>query len=149
MSKSIMELAIEIIAVTHDGDDLAPHHLKLVEMAVNGFLNEQGEAAFYELAEQVRTGYQKPWLHDIEHLTIDHEGFVYWKDKRVEHYTLGWAYSAEAHEQASVLAQRCKHLEAIGIEVSGATAVWDWELYASASTSDKDSRMRDSEGRDS
>lgn len=149
MSESIIELAIEIIAATHDGDDLAPHHLKLVEMAVNGFLNEQGEVAFYELVEQVRAGYQKPWFHGIEHLTIDHEGFVYWKDKRVEHYTPGWAYSDKAREQAIELAERCKHLEAIGVEVSGATAIWDWELYASSRASDKDSRARDGEGRES
>ena len=129
MSESITELAIEIIGTTNDGDDLAPHHLKLVEMAVNGYLNEQGEVAFYELVEQVRGGYEKPYFHNIEHLTIDHEGFVYWKNQRVEHYTPRWAYSEEARSQAQELAERCIYLESIGEQINGSTAVWNWEEY--------------------
>ncbi len=149
MSDSIIDLAVEIIAATHDGDDLAPNHLKLVEMAVNGYLNEQGEVAFYELVANVRGGYHKPWFHDIEHLTIDHEGFVYWKDKQVEHYTPHWAYSDDARAQAQELGRRCRHLESIGVEVSFATVIGrDWELYASASAADKNSRAKDGEGRD-
>ncbi len=129
MADSIQNLVLEIIVSTHDGDDLAPHHLKLVEIAVNGFLDEEGEVALYELVENVRSGYQKPWFHGIEHLTYDHQGFVYWKGQQVEHYTPRWAYSEDAHRRALDLAERCKHLEAIGEEVNGATAIWDWELY--------------------
>jgi hypothetical protein len=144
MSKPIIELAIEIIAATHDGDDLAPHHLKLVELAVNGYLSEQGEVAFNELVENVRAGYQKPWFHDIEHFTIDHEGFVYWKEKQVEHYTPRWAYSEDAQRQAQELARRCLHLEAIGVQVNAATTIGHWELYADrrASDPDKDGHTR-------
>lgn len=130
---------MEVIAATNDGDALAPQHLKLVELAVNGFLSEEGEAAFYELVGNVRAGYQKPWFHDIEHLTIDHEGFIYWKDQRVEHYTPRWAYSEEAQQQALVLAERCKHLEAIGEEVNGTAAIWDWERYVNRSIPDRNS----------
>jgi hypothetical protein len=54
------EAALEIITATNDGDDLAPHHLKLVEMAVNGFLNDTGQQAFEELLATVRAGYTKP-----------------------------------------------------------------------------------------
>ncbi len=100
---------------------------------------EEGEAAFYELVGNVRAGYQKPWFHGIEHLTIDHEGFIYWKDQRVEHYTPRWAYSEEAQQQALVLAERCKHLEAIGEEVNGTAAIWDWERYANRSIPDRNS----------
>lgn len=144
MSEAIIELALEIITATHDGDDLAPHHLKLVELAVNGFLSEQGEVAFNELVANVRAGYQKPWFHGIEHLTIDHEGFVYWKDQQVEHYTPRWAYSDDAQRQALELERRCLHLEAVGEEVNGATALWDWELYADRPEpdADKDSPTR-------
>lgn len=142
MSDSIHDLAIEIIVATNDGDDLAPHHLKLVEMAVNGFLDKQGETVFRELAENVRNGYTKPWFHGIEHLTFNQEGFVYWKGVQVEHYTPSWAYSEDAKRKATVLAERCIHLEAIGEEVNGATAVWDWELYANRTAPDKDSPTR-------
>lgn len=128
MPKEINALAIEIIAATNDGDDLAPHHLKLVEMAVNGYLNDEGMVAFHELAEQVRAGYRKPWFHGIEHLTLDSEGWVYWKEYRVEHYTPRWAYSDEAKRQAQMLARKCKYLEAKGEDVRGALGVEDWEL---------------------
>ncbi len=125
MSESIYETALFIIQSTKDGDDLAPHHLKLVEMAVNGYLNEEGEVAFYELAENVRNGYQKPWFHGIEHLTIGHEGHVYWKGQEVEHYTPRWAYSEEAARQAHLLALKCQYLEAKGEDVDGALGVPD------------------------
>ncbi len=143
MSESIYALAIEIIRATNDGDDLAPQHLKLVEYAVNGALSERGEIAFNELLAQVRAGYQKPWFHGIEQMTIDHEGYVYWKGTQVEHYTPGWAFSPEARDEALRLAERCRHLEALGVPVNSRNAVWDWELYASASAEEPGSPGRD------
>src|SRR5712692_2689481 len=47
------EKAIEILHRTHDGDDLAPQHLKLVELAVNEVLTESGQVAFEQLHTQV------------------------------------------------------------------------------------------------
>lgn len=120
-------MACEILRTTHDGDDLAPQHLKLVELAVNGYLNERGEAAFQSLYENVKRGYVRPWFHGIKGLTIDHQGYVYWRDKHVEHYTLSWAWSSDAKQQAEILAARCRHLESIGAEISVKTAVWNWE----------------------
>jgi hypothetical protein len=139
MSESISDLAIEIMRSTKDGDNLAPQHLKLVERAVNGFLNEQGEVEFYELVSNVRKGYVKPWFHDIENLTIDHAGYVYWKDKQVEHYTPRWAYTDDAKQAATELARRCRHLESIGAEVNGTNAVWKWEQFV-------ESRNEEAEG---
>jgi len=107
--------AQQILALTSDGDDLAPEHLKLVEMAVNGFLNDAGVKAFEDLYVQCKAGpYKKPWFHDIENLTIDHIGYVYWKEKRVEHYNLGWCWTAGAKKQAEELAARCRLLEERG-----------------------------------
>lgn len=40
------EQAIELLQRTHDGDDLAPQHLRLVELAVNDLVTEVGQAAF-------------------------------------------------------------------------------------------------------
>ena len=60
--------ALEILRATRDGEDLAPEHLKLVEIAVNGWLSEAGEIAFAELLANVRGGYVRPWLHGVEHL---------------------------------------------------------------------------------
>lgn len=126
---SIIDLACKILAATHDGDDLAPEHLGLVELAVNNNLNETGIAAFHELVKNVEAGYQRPWFHDIEHLTIDHIGYVYWKGSHVEHYDQPWAYSEQAKSEALELAQRCQHLESIDVPVNATNAVWNWELY--------------------
>jgi len=126
LSQSIAKIAIDIICRTNDGDDLAPEHLKLVENAVNGFLNENGKVEFYRLHKMVKAGYKKPWFHGIENFTIDHVGYVYWKGKRVEHYNFPWAYSEDGYTQALELARRCKILEGRGIEPSSRTAIWKW-----------------------
>ena len=47
------EKAIEILQRTHDGDDLAPQHLRLVELAVNDMVTEVGQAAFEQLYTQI------------------------------------------------------------------------------------------------
>ena len=117
----------EILHRTDDGDDLDPDHLKLVELAVNGFLNEKGVAAFEKLYSDVKAGYKKPWFHGIENLTIDNVGFVYWKGIQVEHYNLGWHRSAEAKKQAEEVARRCRLLEEHGERVSYATVIWKWK----------------------
>ena len=126
MSRPI-DMAITILQKTDDGDDLAPEHLYLVQEAVNGHLNDKGELAFSQLYESVLKGYKKPWLHGIEHLTIDHAGYVYWKGKQVEHYDFPWAYSDAAKLEAMEIARRCQILEGRGIEPSCITAVWKWE----------------------
>jgi hypothetical protein len=81
------EKSIEILQRTRDGNDLAPVHLKLVEIAVNDGLSEQGEVAFEELYQSVSSGYKKPWHCGVEHVTKDHEGYIYWRDTRLEHFS--------------------------------------------------------------
>jgi len=127
MDSSIFQIASHILKHTNDGDDLAPEHLKLLEMAVNGFLNEAGEQAFQELYQNVQEGYVRPYFHGIEHLTIDHEGFVYWKGNQVEHYNIPWAYGEEAQAEARELAQRCILLERTGKSIDSSTTVWRWD----------------------
>jgi len=123
------EMGIEILQKTKDGNDLDPIHLKLVEMAVNGFLNENGMDAFRCLHEEVMKGYRKPWFHGIEHLSLDHDGYVYWKGRKVEHYDFPFAYSGEGKESASELAERCKRLEGLGVEVNVTNVIWKWEEF--------------------
>ena len=121
------DMACEILRVTRDGDDLEPFHLGLVQEACNGGLNEAGEIAFYELHTLALAGYKKPWFHGIEHMTIDHIGYVYWKGQHVEHYTLGWHRSREARQAASELSSRCRELEEKRLPVSVMTAIWFYE----------------------
>ncbi|MDO8725105.1 MAG: hypothetical protein Q7J35_03435 [Candidatus Methanoperedens sp.] len=110
-----IDKAIVVLEKTRDGDDLDPKLLGLVELAVNGNLNNMGKDAFEGLYLEVTNGtYKRPWFHDVEHMVIDHEGFVYWKGNKVEHFTLRWAYSDSARKQAVELGRQCKILETKG-----------------------------------
>ena len=125
-TKERCDLACEILEKTDDGDDLDPRDLKLVESAVNGFLTEAGYQAFKELHQNVLKGYTKPWFADIEHMTRDHVGYIYWKGHQVEHYDSPWAYTKEGKEAAEELARRCRILEAEGQELNSNTTIWRW-----------------------
>jgi len=120
-------MAIDILRQTNDGDGLDPSDLKFLEYAVNGFLNEQGEAIFKAFHKTVMSGYKKPWFHGVENLTINHSGFVRWKGSIVEHYNISTAYSAESKADAQELGRRCAILETKGIEPTTRTAIWEWE----------------------
>jgi hypothetical protein len=122
--KSIPSLACEILKKTNDGDDLAPHHLKLLENAVNGLLNEKGVNLFKKLHKDVLDGYVKPWFLGVENFTQDLEGYVYYKGIQIEHYS-HMTYD-EALKELKELEKRCKHLEANGIRPTSATAIWGW-----------------------
>jgi len=121
MNADVFELACDILRATKDGDELAPPDLKLVELAVNRYLNEAGEAAFMELHRNATkpAGYTVPWFLGIEHMTRDHEWYIYWKGVRIEHYDHdiwqqeGWRERMKACAEA--LAAQCLALEAQGI----------------------------------
>ena len=123
-----IDKAIFILEKTRDGDDLDPKLLGLVELAVNGRLNNVGKDAFEGLYKEVMGRiYRRPWFHNVENLVIDHEGFVYWKGNKVEHFTLRWAYTESARKQAVELGRRCKILESKGIVPSTDNAVLELE----------------------
>lgn len=107
--------AIEILASTRDGNDLDPADLKLVERAVNGMLDAASGLLFQELIRNVRSGYRKPWLHGIEHMTRNLEGYVLWKGRAITHISRHATNCV--HQQALIrhLADRCIMLEHKGI----------------------------------
>ena len=51
-----IDKAIAILEKTNDGDDLAPKHLKLVELAVNNGMSELGQQEFNKVFEAVEAG---------------------------------------------------------------------------------------------
>jgi hypothetical protein len=73
MSADVSDRACEILRATADGNDLAPPDLKLLELAVNGMLNEVGKEAFMELHRNATKpqGYTAPWFLGIEHMQAD------------------------------------------------------------------------------
>jgi hypothetical protein len=128
--KSACDMAIEILGATNDGDDLTPSDLCVVQAAVNSGmegLTEQGEIFFYELWTRCEAGTYKPkWFHGHEHLTLDHEGYVDWRGKNIEHYNLSWAYTEAAEAAAAEVVRRCLALEERGLVVNTMTVVWHW-----------------------
>jgi len=105
---------LTILQKTNDGDNLSPEHLKLVELGANGYLNQAGLAALDRLYESVEAGtYTKPYHLGVEFMTRDHGGFVYFKDKEVEHYSSSWAYSLEAKACLTKLQHQCLYLESV------------------------------------
>ncbi len=132
MDQHALNLLTEILQNTHDGDDLSPLDLYFIQQVANAHPADFTEAMELDLADLHRralNGYQPEWFHGIEHLRIDHEGFVYWKDKQVEHFTPGWAYSEEGKNSAEYLAKKCRHLESLGLVPNSINAVWAWEKY--------------------
>lgn len=117
MSYDFCEMSCEILQATDDGEQLAPVDLKVIEVAVNGYLSEAGEVYFIGLYKRVtKETYKKPWLHGVEHVTKDHQGYVYWKDKEVEHYSFR---DSEAEAKATQwLAEACLLLESQGREIT-------------------------------
>ncbi len=108
----IYEKAIDILKMTHDGDDLIPQHLKLVENAVNVYLNENGMRLYDALYENVKIGkYERPPYLGVKYMDRDQEGYVYFKGKHVEHYSSFYAYSASAKADLKVLQSQCIFLE--------------------------------------
>ncbi|MDC3255087.1 hypothetical protein OAV21_01655 [bacterium] len=97
----IIAMIAEILRGTDNGDDL-----HLIDREMLDFMSDAGacevtemdEVAFCELCARVRKGYRLPSLHDIEHLAITRQGFVYWKNSRVDHYELPTAFEAHANQ---------------------------------------------------
>lgn len=112
-----VDMAVEILQKTRDGANLAPAHLYILQCAVNSGLSEAGEVAFYDLYAKVKKGYRKPWHFGIVGVTKDHEGYIYWKDTRIEHYTFDDA--DKEREAAKRLQTDCRTLETRGLPVNG------------------------------
>jgi hypothetical protein len=124
---SLIEQSIEILDRSRDGNDLEPFHLSLVQAAVNNHLTARGVEAFHQLYDSVTSGqYAKPWLAGVEHVTRDHQGYIYWKGSRVEHFTFSVMEEDQLKHTTQRLAERCRHIEALGLPVCGHSYFNDW-----------------------
>ena len=132
---SDIDLAIEILQATNDGDNLSPRQLAVVEAAVNGALNDYGRELFNEIHTTIKEIGKPPveWLHDIEHMTRDQEGYVYYKGKQIEHFDYWNEESYVKLAEATVrLAKICAYYETNNIPITTTTVVWHREKYCPA-----------------
>jgi len=124
---SLIEQSLEILDRTRDGNDLEPFHLSLVQAAVNNHLTARGVEAFQRLYDGVASGqYTKPWLAGVEHVTRDHQGYIYWKGSRIEHFTFSVMDADQLRQTTQRLAEKCRHIEALGLPVCGRSYFNDW-----------------------
>jgi hypothetical protein len=124
---SLIDQSIEILRHSRDGEDLEPAHLSLVQAAVNNNLTERGVQAFHQIHADVTSGkYIKPWLCGVEHVTRDLQGYVYWKGNRIEHFTYSAMDAAQLKAITQRLAEKCRHIEALGLPVCGSTYFNSW-----------------------
>jgi hypothetical protein len=119
---SALDEALLVLQGTRDGDLLDRRDLGLLQLIVNNgvdALSPLGLARWREVVQQVAgRSYVKPWFHDIEHLTRDHQGYVSWKGVRVEHYSFG--ENREGERKAALrLGAYCRYLERQGRAVDG------------------------------
>ena len=121
---------ITILQATNDGNILSPPDLLLVQDMVNASVfgvSEEMEAAFDALYQNVIRGYRPPWFHGVENLTIDHQGYIYWRGHEIEHFNMSYAYTERAKQACIELERRCKILEAAGNPVNTTSVIWKWE----------------------
>lgn len=112
---SASQKAIHMLTLTSDGTRLAPKHLKLLEMAVNRQINDEGLAAFDAVYRNVVTGNydsMKVWLCGVEDVTRDNQGYVYFKGNHVDHFSHSDA--TEMRQAAEMLSLICLRLERLG-----------------------------------
>lgn len=115
---TLIDKVCAILEKTNDGNALTPQHLKLTQNAVNGFLNEKGLEALDELYRTVIDGkYKRPAYLGVEFMDRDDNGYVYFKDEDVEHYSSFFAYTKSAQISLKVLQNQCLYLEQIGQSV--------------------------------
>ncbi|MGC8518793.1 MAG: hypothetical protein ACP5P4_09735 [Steroidobacteraceae bacterium] len=95
---------------------LEPHRL-LVRKALNESVSHDGEDVLEWLHDTVTRGtYRKEFFRNIEHLTRDAKGLIFWKEHLIGRFML--VNDAQDEQTAQNLAARCRELEAKGFPIS-------------------------------
>lgn len=122
---ALIDVCCNVLKLSDDGEDLSPRDLKFIENVVNYGCSEEGEIYLYEMEKKLENKtYAKNWAYDVEDLTQDHEGYIYYKGIHVEHYS--HSNYDNARKDALELRDRCKTLEKNNIPVNCANAIWKW-----------------------
>lgn len=123
---TINEMVIDIIDGTSDGDNLSPRHLKLLELAVNGFIDDENFQELTRIHQMVENGNYIDWFHSIEHMTKDHNDCIRWKGVVVGKYDFeDWEEKAAIEE----LHSRCLHIESLGLKPDTRNCDFSWNEY--------------------
>lgn len=69
-------------------------------------------------------------LHEIQELTKNGQGYIYWKEIHVEHFSYPVSEMTEEAEASRKLAERCRQLENWKFPVNSQTVAWRWTWFA-------------------
>lgn len=119
----IESIIYEILAGTSDGSQLSPQHLTLIQSAVNGFSSKEELEDLKQIHQLVKAGKYTNWFHNIKHLTLDHNGFIHWKEKVVAQHT----FETSEDEKTAVkeIQSRCLHIESLKLKPTK----WNCDFY--------------------
>lgn len=113
-----IDKAKEILRQTDEGYNIAPHELKLVDRALQGYVHDDSQEQLDYLYTTVMDGsYQYPWHMGVEHMTLAHSGDIRFKGQPVDHFNPLTAYSLAAKSDLEKLQQYCLFLESKGEKI--------------------------------
>jgi hypothetical protein len=132
-----------ILEHTEDGRALLEPHRRLVRKALNETVSHDGADVIEWLHESITRGtYRKEFFRNIEHLTRDAKGLLFWKEHLIGRFSL--ANDERDETAARRLAALCRELEEKGfpltsrallsreIQQAPADTPWKQALYSYA-----------------
>lgn len=142
-----------ILERTEGGRALLDPHRRLVRSALNETVSNDGEEVIEWLHESLTRGtYRKEFFRNIEHLTRDTKGLLFWKEHLIGRFSL---VSDKCDEElAQRLAARCRELDEKGFPLTSRALLsreiqqapvdtpWKQALYAYAMFMTKADRVR-------
>lgn len=135
----LKEMVTQIYSLTNDGKNLPPPILETVELAEGKYLNERGYEAIHGILALAEAGlYSNPTHgqnirrpHDLEHITTDSEGYLYFKDKFVSRRS-GDFESIFGKRKLEQLQSKCLFLERCKIGVTSFNVQFPFEFMKDA-----------------
>ena len=142
-----------ILEHTEGGRALLEPHRRLVRKALNEAVSNDGADVIEWLHESITRGtYRKEFFRNIEHLTRDAKGLLFWKEHLIGRFSL--VDDGRDEHMAQRLAALCRGLEAKGfplnsrallsreIQQAPADTPWKQALYAYATFLVRGDRVR-------
>lgn len=142
-----------ILEHTEGGRALLEPHRRLVRKALNETVSNDGADVIDWLHESITRGtYRKEFFRNIEHMTRDAKGLLFWKEHLIGRFSL--VNDERDEEMAQRLAALCRELEAKGFPLTSRAMLsreirqappdtpWKQALYAYAMFLVKADRVR-------
>ena len=142
-----------ILDHTDGGRSLLEPHRRLVRKALLESVSRDGAEVIDWLAKSIERGaYRTEFFRNIEHLTRDAKGLLFWKEHLIGRFML--VNDEQDEKTAQRVAARCRELEAKGFPISSRALLsqeimqappdtpWKQALYTYAMFLTKDDRVR-------